>query len=329
MSSYQKMSLRGTPFYCVIARVNRSCEPMAWQAVTKQSNHRGRIAVPFGCQAFILQEAGFTLIELMVAVSILAVLAGVVLLNIGTFFGEGSKTKAWGVEQHQVSSAVGLYRVDGNTITQPFTVGPDDKKGLAPYLLGKLQFYWNIAADGSVSPGTAYLFSSDLNSLAGFTTLMGAWTAGGGVLSTVKDQNRLVANGGPWEDFTFETTATLTSVPVSGSCGYGMYYRCTNDPKITGYIFQFDPGVGNMFIVRKVEAGVESVPLQKVKMPTGFPLNGEHKISVSVQGDHHIIKVDDKMVLDFHDKQFSSGTVGLRSWGNTKVNFSEFKVSQL
>ena len=65
-------------------------------------------------------------------------------------------------------------------------------------------------------------------------------------------------------------------------------------------------------------------------MPPGFPVNGEHKISVSVQGDHHIIKVDGATVLDFHDSQFSSGTVGLRSWSNrafTKVNFTEFKVS--
>ena len=71
------------------------------------------------------QEAGFTLIELMVAVSILAVLAGVVLLNIGTFFGEGDKTKAWGLEQQQVSSAVGLYMVDNKTSTiDAFDVGP-------------------------------------------------------------------------------------------------------------------------------------------------------------------------------------------------------------
>ena len=97
------------------------------------------------------QEAGFTLIELVVALGILAVLAGVVLLNLGTFFGEG-KVAARDVEQHQVTSAVGLYRVDGHIITQPFTVGPGNNTGvLGPYLRGSLSNAWLISADGSVS----------------------------------------------------------------------------------------------------------------------------------------------------------------------------------
>ncbi len=276
------------------------------------------------------QVGGFTMIELMVALGILAVLAGVVILNVGSFFGEGTQTKTWGTEQHQISSAAGLYKVAGNIIPQPFTVGPPPlgKNVLDPYLLGQLQFTWIIGTDGSVNPTEPYLFSSDLNSLDGFTSLRGSWLAANGVLSpTGANENRLVVNGGPWEDFTFQTTATLIS---GNSSGYGMYYRCTGDRNITGYVFQFDPGLVNKFVVRKVVAGNEFSPFQSVSMPAGFPVNGEHKISVSVQGGHHIIKVDGATVLDFHDSQFSSGTVGLRSWSNgafTKVNFTEFKVS--
>lgn len=267
------------------------------------------------------RQAGFTLIELMVAVSILAVLAGVALLNIGTFFG-GGRAEAMNTELHQVGSAVSMYRFDGNVIKDAFTVGPDTKGYLGPYLSGKLQYYWTIGADGSVTPGTGYLFSSDLNNLDGFTKLMGDWTAGGGVLSptTEEYEHRLTANGGPWGDFTFETTAAL----VSGS-GYGMYYRSDGKPNITGYVFQFQ-GAKNNFIVRKVVGGYEFEPFVQVGMPAGFQVNGKHDIAVSVIGDHHVIKVDGTAVMDFHDSQYSSGTVGLRSWNYSKINFTDFKV---
>jgi prepilin-type N-terminal cleavage/methylation domain-containing protein len=271
---------------------------------------------------FMNRQSGFTLVELVVTISILAVLAGVVIMNLGTFFGSG-RAEAMAAEQHQVASAVIGYRFDGNMIMQPFTVGPLSKGVLDPYLVGTLQHYWLIGKDGSVSPGSAYLFSSELNSLAGLISLMGSWSASGGVLnpSTIPYQNRLVAAGGPWTDFIFDTTAQL----VTGN-GYGLYYRCDSNPNITGYIFQFDPGLGNKFVVRKVAGGNETSPIQTVSMPAGFRVNGQHSISVSVQGDHQVIKVDGTVVMDFHDSTYSSGTVGLRSWAYSNVNFTDFNV---
>jgi hypothetical protein len=266
-------------------------------------------------------ELGFTMTELAIALGILAVLSGVVLLNLGTFVSTGN-TQGMDAERYLVTSAVSKCRIDGNMAAQPFSVGPDDKGVLGSYLSGNLKYYWNISIDGGVSRGTATLFSSDLNSLAGFTTLMGSWAASGGVLSAVGDQNSLVVSGGPWDDFVFQTTATL----ISGN-GYGMYYRCDSNPNITGYIFQYDPGPGNIFIVRKVVGGNEFSPFQVSDMSAGFPLNGQHDISVSVQGDHHVIKVDNKTVLDFHDNQYGSGTVGLRSWSNSKVNITKFIIT--
>jgi len=267
-------------------------------------------------------RSGFTLIELLVTISILAVLTGVALMNLGTFFGSG-KAEAVATEQHQVASAVASYRLDEHTIAQPFTVGPLSKGVLGPYLIGTLQHYWLIGMDGSVRPGSAYLFSSELNSLDGFISLMGSWAAAGGVLnpSIVLYQNRLVASGGPWTDFIYETTAQL----VSGN-GYGLYYRCDSNPSITGYVFQFDPGLGNKFVVRKVTGGNEASPFQAVSMPAGFQINDQHSISVNVQGDHHVIKVDGTTVMDFRDNTYSSGTVGLRSWAYSNVKFTDFNV---
>jgi hypothetical protein len=263
--------------------------------------------------------------EMAVALGMLVVLAGVVLLNLGTFFGAGDG-QARNAERYRVAGAVAMYRVDG--FTQPFTIGPDNKGPFGPYLSDRLQYYWIVSADGSVRPGTGSLFSSDLNNFGGFTTLTGDWEVGGGVLSSARSQSSLVVTGVSWEDFIFQTTAAL----VSGN-GYGIYYRCDSNPNITGYSFQFDAGPGKKFAVSKVVAGNESIPFQAVNMPAGFQVNGQHNLSVSVQGGHHIIKVDGGTVMDFHDSQFSSGTVGLRSWGNNSkvkstVNFTEFKVIQ-
>ena len=168
------------------------------------------------------------------------------------------------------------------------------------------------------------LFSSDLNSLNGFTQLIGSWTAANGVLSpsVVFGEHRLAVVGGPWQDFNFQTTATITS----GGSGYGLYYRCDSNPAITGYVFQLSTS-SLVFQVRKVVSGYEFPPFQSVNMPAGFQINMPHNVSVSIQGDHHVIKVDGITVFDFHDSRFSSGTVGLRSWSVSNVNFTFIKVS--
>jgi len=92
--------------------------------------------------------------ELVVGLSIIAVLAGVVLMNLGTFLGAG-RAEAMSAEHHHVATAVAEYKFDGHTIVQPFTVGPGNNMGpggeLSPYLTGSLSYKWLISADGSVS----------------------------------------------------------------------------------------------------------------------------------------------------------------------------------
>ena len=50
-------------------------------------------------------EKGFTLIELLVVIAILGVIAAVVALNVGSFFGRGT-VQAANTELHQVQTAV-------------------------------------------------------------------------------------------------------------------------------------------------------------------------------------------------------------------------------
>jgi prepilin-type N-terminal cleavage/methylation domain-containing protein len=250
---------------------------------------------------------GFTLVELLVVISILGVLAAVVVLNVVGFMGEG-KDQAKAVELKHVHTAVGLYRLEGNQIASATAVGPGNKGIVAPWLTGELKYYWGIDTDGSVHP---MLFASNLTALDGFTSV-GGWTAGPGGLTAGGVDSSLVATNGNWDDFTFETTATFSSTD-----GFGMLYRSDNDAS-SGYVLQFDP-VLERLVVLNVANGAE---IASVGMPG---LSGQHSISVSVSGSSHSVSVDGSTVMTFSDGTYGSGTVGLQSGSN--ANFTGFTVS--
>jgi len=124
-----------------------------------------------------------------------------------------------------------------------------------------------------------------------------------------------------WTDYEIKVSADL-----SKGNGYGIYYRADGNPNITGYVFQYDPGLGNKFLVRKVINGQEQSPFQSVSMPAGFPVyNQAHDISIAVVGDRQIIKVDNQPIMDFTDSRFASGSGGFRTWGGT-ANFDNLTV---
>jgi prepilin-type N-terminal cleavage/methylation domain-containing protein len=257
-------------------------------------------------------SSGFTLIELLVVISILGVLAAVVVLNVIGFMGSG-RVEAKAVELKQVHTATGAYLFEGNPLASATTVGPGNPGILDYYLIGDLKYYWTIDPDGSVHE---IFFASAFNSLDGFTLLSGGWTSGPGGLSSNGIAGSLLATGGNWDDFTVQTSATLSS-----GDGYGMYYLSDSNAN-TGYILQFDPSLG--FTVSDVANGTI---LAQAAMPPGFQPNGQHNISVSVSGGEHTIQVDGNTLMTFNDSTYSSGTVGLQSAAGSNVNFTGFTVS--
>jgi len=170
------------------------------------------------------------------------------------------------------------------------------------------------------------LFSSDFENMDALTPLIGKWKTKNGVLEPKgKGEHRLAFGDENWTDYEITVNATL-----SKGKGYGIYYRADGNRDISGYCFQYDPGYWpDSFLVRRVNNGHEEwLPFQRVTIPDGFPIyNQPHEITTTVKGDHHVIKIDGAVVLDFYDSTFSSGMAGFRSWGNSKVRFQNTTVN--
>lgn len=177
------------------------------------------------------------------------------------------------------------------------------------------------------SPAEETLFSSDFDDMEELTPLIGSWENRGGTLvPTGRGENRLSFGDKNWEDYELNVNADL-----SKGKGYGIYFRSDGDSKISGYCFQYDPGYGKgAFLVRKVVNGKEKSPFQRTWIPNDFPVyNQSHEISITVEGDHYVIKVDGEEIFNFHDNAFSSGSAGLRSWGKSVVGFQDVTISKL
>ena len=171
------------------------------------------------------------------------------------------------------------------------------------------------------------LFSSDFEDMDDLTPLKRKWEIRDGNLLPLKGgEHRITFGDTNWTDYEMKVNATLSS-----GKGYGIYYRSDGNKKNSGYCFQYDPGYGKgAFLVREVVNGKEKKPFQRVKIPDGFPVfNQSHEIAVSVEDDHHVIKIDGETILDFYDDTYPSGSTGLRSWGKSKVSFENVTVREL
>lgn len=279
---------------------------------------------------------GFTLLELMVVLSMLAAIALTAVPHYQVYMDKG-KTAACQLNRrhiemdaqeaylrtNQASLAIDpKYRCpSGGTyvwlVSDPAAAG-------YPMVICSLH---GPATTAPAPPAVEALFSSGFNTMDDLTPLIGKWELQGDTLvNKGGGEHRLAFGDTSWTDY--ETTVRAT---LDKGEGFGIYYRADGEKDITGYCFQYDPGYGQgEFIVRKVVDGKESSPIQRVKMPAGYPAyDTAHDISIAVEGDRHVIRIDGETVMDFQDGSFASGVAGLRTWSNAAAAFESVSVTAL
>jgi len=275
-------------------------------------------------------RAGYSLIEILIVITVLAALAAIAVPQYLSYIERGRAAKCLANRHNIETDEKAFYIANGRTGLAVDARYACPSGGLYVWLVSDpaSSEYPRIGCSlhyGAMAAPENVLFSSDLSTMGGLRTLAGNWAIQNGTLAPVggKEEHRLAFGDASWKDYEIRMNAV-----ISRSGGYGVYYRSDGSANTTGYMFQYDP-VGGKFAVLKVVSGQPQGIVQQVPMPAGFSAYGQaHDISVGIQGDHHVVKVDGRAVLDFRDGSFASGMGGLGSWSNPKVNFDNLQVIQ-
>lgn len=307
----------------------------------------------------------FTLVELIVVIAILSILSAIAVPRFSGYIAK-SRTAVCDTDRSTVQRMYSTYVAMGNNeivktenalsllananlLSAQATLCPDGGEiDLVPNADGTVSAVCTFHSAGSTGlatvtnsgnsavavalpvDSTKTVFGASVPNTSNLLIVMGDWNTQNGILSpTTKN----------WENRTlFNDTSTANSsihmnVAYNSGGGYGIYYRATEVKDISGYCFQFDPGAGNKFMIRRVFNGKEQGAFQNVAMTkvmgSKFNINAPHDIVIDVVGDKHVIKVDGVTVLDFTDNAFTQGSAGLRTWSTAKIDVNEITVKKL
>jgi type II secretory pathway pseudopilin PulG len=277
---------------------------------------------------------GFTLVEMMAVIGVIMAISSIAAPVMMLYMDRARATACLSV-RYSTEHAESTYMIEKNGPSPSFSAlvgsglltNDPTCPGSGTYvwiqrtptpILGCSLHYAAIPAGET----TNILFSSSFDNMNNLKSLAGTWKINNGALASPPSGGVLAFGDNSWTDYEIKVSAVLTQ-----GNGYGVYYRADGNPNITGYIFQYDPGLGNKFVVRKVVGGKEQSPFQTVSMPAGFPIyNQSHDISIAVVGDRTVIKLDNQAIMDFTDSSFASGSGGFRTWGVSAASFDNLTV---
>ena len=292
--------------------------------------------------------AGFTLIELVMVIVLLGLLAivavpkyfdlqadaklaaekgvvGAVRSGIYTYF---VKNKAYPATLDSSTSAVCSTTnmcfstvLDQNGVTSAWT-----KTDSLNYQSAAGNTYTYKPSDGSFLPGSAFLSDSNFDSgtASGWTVTTGTASVQGGQYVVGPNETRSFTGDAAWSDYTVNADANLTQ-----GQGYGLFFRVTDTANPNGYTFQYDPNwLGGTFIMRQWSGGYEFPPFAVASAPAGFQwFDTNRHITLAVTGSTFTASIDGQQVLTGTNTAYSTGQVGVRTWGTSVANFDNFQVS--
>jgi len=316
------------------------------------------------------KNKGFTLVELLVVIIILSVISSVsipVYLN----YNNKSRESATKIEMSSVAKALSLFQADNEDYPSDTASLSAYLKSIPVKDSFKIDYVYEASDDLSSYTFTSFgidktegtgddivfedgimikqgkyavaeeedsaLYESDFSTMDGIKIIKGdGWTIKNNKLTAITTgKMKAIFNGTNGKDYTIQTNAVLNS-----GQSYGIYYRAKEyaiakppENSISGYLFQFDPGLFNTFNVKKVINGIEvDTPIKKVNMPAGFDINAIHDIEIEILGERQVIKVDGNQIMDFSDNTFTEGIVGVKVGGTAanpaNIEFNKVTVTE-
>lgn len=276
-------------------------------------------------------SSGFALLEVLVVVAVIGVLASLAVPNYLSYR-ERARAIQCALNRYHIDQAEYDYFIQNNKPGMQIDASRGcPSGGIHAWLVS------DPAAPGYPKVGCSIhfwtnppssrenlLYSSDFDSMDGLTILNGPWEIKNGNLVKEKTgKGDLVFGNKAWTDYELGINATLSS-----KSSYGVYYRADGEKQISGYLLQFNPANMN-FIVKTATNGNLSSAIASFKMPKDFPTyNQSHELTISLQGDHHIIKVDGETVMEFDDNTYPSGMAGVSASQQSQVSFENASVRE-